>query len=221
MAGASPNPAQLDFVVTPPQAVVEKHRHPDYDLHVRPSEAPAPLVVFIHGPIPGGARPRDWPVYRGYASLVANAGLAAAVVDLDYTDFRSLDGPGAQLERVLEAARGEAVVDSERVVLWAFSAGALLMGRWLEGPAPWTRGVALTYPVAPAVSRVRTQVVLTRVGLERPEIQATVDRLLALATGAEVIHVDAGRHGFDFLDHNEESRRAITTAVSAVARLLV
>ena len=220
MAGAPPNPAELDFVITPPTSGLEVHRRQGYDLHVRSSEAPVPLAVLVHGPIAGGARPREWPVYRGYASLVANSGLAAAIVDLDYTDFRALAEPAAQLERVVEAARREAVVDAERVVLWAFSAGALLVGRWLEEPPPWSRGVALTYPVAPAVTRVRTPVVLTRVGLERPEVQATVDRLLSLAPGAEVIHVDTGQHGFDFLDHNEESRRAVTTAAGAVGRLL-
>jgi hypothetical protein len=36
-----------------------------------------------------------------------------------------------------------------------------------------------------------------------------------------VINVDHGHHGFDMLDHNDESKRAVRTAVDAVVRLLV
>jgi hypothetical protein len=63
-------------------------------------------------------------------------------------------------------------------------------------------------------------VVLTRVGDERPSIQAAVDRFLAVAPDTEVIRLDSGRHGFDMLDHNPQSQRAVTAAMSAVARLL-
>lgn len=221
MADAPLNPADLDFVIARPSTEPRVRHRQEYDLYVPAPEAPVPVVVLVHGPNrDAGARHRDWPVYRGYASLITKAGFAAAVVDLDYTDVHALAGPTAQLDRVVEAARSEDVVRADRVLLWAFSGGGRLVGRWLEEPPSWIQGVALTYPVAPAVSRVRTPIVLTRVGLERPAIQATVDRLVAVAPHAEVINVNAGHHGFDFLDHNDESRRAVTAAVAAVVRLL-
>ncbi len=82
------------------------------------------------------------------------------------------------------------------------------------------KGIALTYPVVPTLTRVRTRVVVTRVGLENPTIQATVDQLLALAPEAEVINVNGGQHGFDVLDHTDDSRRAVNSALDAVVRLL-
>lgn len=61
---------------------------------------------------------------------------------------------------------------------------------------------------------------LTKVGLEHPPIQESVDRLVTLAADIEVIDVTNGHHGFDALDHNDESRQAVTEGVAAVARLL-
>jgi hypothetical protein len=108
MADSATDPAQLDFVLSPDTSGIEVHRRPEYDLYARRVDARLPLAVFVHGPVPGaGTRPREWPVYRWYASLAANAGIAAAIVDLDYTDVRSLDAPTAQLERLADEARTE------------------------------------------------------------------------------------------------------------------
>jgi hypothetical protein len=106
------------------------------------------------------------------------------------------------------------------VAIRAFSGGARLIASWLESPPDWIQGIALTYPVVPALTQVRTRVVVTRVGLEHPQIQATVDRLLAVAPTAEVIEVAGRQHGFDMLDHNDDSRHAVETARDAVVRLL-
>lgn len=172
------------------------------------------------GPVPGSAtRPREWPVYRGYGALAANTGMAAAISDLDYTDARALDAPIAQLERLVDAARAEPCVDSNRVVVWAFSGGARLVGSWLEDPPAWMKGLALTYPVVPTVSRVAGPVVVTRVGLEQPHIQAALDQFLALTPTSLVIDVPNGQHGFDLLDHNDESRRAVCRMLDAVIDL--
>jgi hypothetical protein len=70
------------------------------------------------------------------------------------------------------------------------------------------------------VKRVNARLVVTRVGLEQPRLQDTVDRLLAIAGDAEVIEVPNGRHGFDMLDHTDESGNAVRRALSAVAALL-
>ena len=220
MEGTAPDPSQLEFVLSPDVSTIEMRRRADYDLYVR--RVPAPLIVLVHGPVRGAiTRPREWPVYRGYGALAANAGAAAAIADLDYTDTHALDGPTLQLERLVDAARFENGIDSGRVVVWAFSGGARLVGRWLEQPPEWLRGLALTYPAAPTVARVAAPLVITRVGVEHPKIQASVDHLLAVAPKAEIIHVPKGQHGFDMLDHNAESREAVARALEAVTALLV
>jgi hypothetical protein len=61
---------------------------------------------------------------------------------------------------------------------------------------------------------------VTRVGRERPAIQTTVERLLALAPRAELIDLPSGQHGFDMLDHDDRSRQAVRDALTAVVRLL-
>jgi hypothetical protein len=220
MAGTQPHPSEAAFVVATDPAGLDVRHRSAYDLWVAASNPVIPLVILVHGPVRDGPRPREWPVYRGYGSLLARAGLAAAVTDLDYTNVDALSGPIAQLGEVAEAARSEPGVDGGRCVIWAFSGGARLVGRWIEEPPDWLRGVGLTYPVVAPVTRAQVPIVLTRVGLEYPAVQQTVDRLVALATDIQVIDVTNGHHGFDILDHNDDSRQAVTTGVAAVTRLL-
>jgi acetyl esterase/lipase len=60
-------------------------------------------------------------------------------------------------------------------------------------------------------------VVLTRVGLERPELAEAVDAFIKAADETvTVIDVPNGQHGFDCLDHTEESRSAVRVALDAV-----
>lgn len=105
-------------------AGIDVRRRSPYDLWVVPSDAVVPLVVLVHGPVRGGPRPREWPVYRGYGSLLARAGVAAAIADLDYTTVESLSGPTGQLDAITDAARSEPGIDGTRAVIWAFSGGA-------------------------------------------------------------------------------------------------
>jgi hypothetical protein len=220
MAEAVPHPRDAAFVVATDPAGIDVRHRSAYDLWITASDTVLPLVILVHGPVRDGPRPREWPVYQGYGSLLAHAGLAAAVTDLDYTNVEALSGPIAQLGEVAESARREPGVDGGRCVIWAFSGGARLVGRWVEEPPGWLRGVALTYPVVAPVTRAQGPIVLTRVGLEHPAVQETVDRLVALASDIQIIDVTNGHHGFDVLDHTDDSREAVTEGVAAVVRLL-
>jgi acetyl esterase/lipase len=222
MADRPPNPDELEFVVSADATGIDVVRRESYDLYTAAGHEHLPLVVFVHGPVPSDAtRPRDWPVYRGYGAIAAQVGAASAVLDLDYPDPRSPSAPEAQLRDLVAAVRAEKQVDQERVVIWAFSGGARLVGRWLEEPPPWIAGVALTYPVVPSVRRVIAPIVVTRVELDQPDVQASLDALLAGTDRVELIDVPGGRHGFDMLDHNDQSRRAVNAALDSVRHLLV
>jgi acetyl esterase/lipase len=131
-------------------------------------------------------------------------------------------------------------VDGDRVALWFFSGGAPLSADWLRTPPPWLRCLALTYPLAAPMSGwsldTRFQpaeavgtagalpVVLTRVGLENPPIAATVETFAAAASAAdarlEIIDVPDGQHGFDYLDHTDQSRDAVERALDLVLATL-
>ncbi|GIJ66971.1 alpha/beta hydrolase [Virgisporangium ochraceum] len=81
-------------------------------------------------------------------------------------------------------------------------------------------GVAAAAGVAGAMRANALPIVLTRVGLERPAIASTVEAFVATAREAEadvsIVDVPNGRHSFDLLDHTDESRQAVTTALDRV-----
>lgn len=230
-------------------ADVEVRRQDDFDLY-RPRDAagPLPTVVLVHGPAPVGRNPRESPLFAGYATLLAGSGVAAAVVGVRY---RGLDGwppgtvwpPNADftatahwLDGVVQRIREAPGTDRDRLALWAFSGGGMLTGGWLADSPPWLRCVALTYPVladqnpgsntpAPCdLVRPGRPIVLTRVGRERPEYQATVDRFQASADAAgatvEVIDVPDGEHGFDAFAPALDSCRPVLTAIGSVTKHL-
>ncbi|MBB5874430.1 acetyl esterase/lipase [Allocatelliglobosispora scoriae] len=244
-------PAHLrPFVLT--TAEVAPERTGPIDLYLPEGGGPFPAAVIVHGgPLPPGMTPtpRDWPVFRGYGSLLASLGLAAAVIDhrlhvLQTADGVVLDYPTAadDIAVAVEAVRADPRVDDDRVVVWFFSGGSLLSADWLRDQPAWLRGVALTYPALaplpgwPVDPRFRpveavaergaslAPILLTRVGLEGPDIATTVADFLTAADGAgvkvEIIDVPNGHHSFDILDDTDESREAVQRAAERVRQLL-
>jgi dienelactone hydrolase len=216
-------PHELEFVVTMP-ATGTVRQHDGVDMYL-PDDAdrPLPAVVIVPGPVPDGApRPRRWPLFSGYGRLLANRGVAGVVTDLPYHSPADWQRVAGLLAGTVDSVRALDEVDADRIAVWAFSGGALLVGRWLAEPPPWLRCLAMNYPLlAPGDVAPGLPVVLTRVGKERPEWQATVDSFLARATTAvHVVDVPNGQHGFDCADHTEESRQAVVEAADLVVRNL-
>ncbi|GAA1665562.1 hypothetical protein GCM10009745_04390 [Kribbella yunnanensis] len=196
-------------------------------------------ILFVHGgPAPADlqATPRDWPVYKGYATAAARRGAVAAVVD--HSLIRGLDqlsSAADEVEAAIGVLRSDPRVDPDRVVLWVFSGAGLLAGEWLDSRPDWLRGVALTYPLLatpPGVDDLVNAaevigkhkdlpVLLTKVGLERDELAGPVAEFVSAGgTALDIIDVPKGHHGFDMLDHTEESRAAVTKALDwAIAHL--
>lgn len=226
-------PHELTFVLdVPPADTIEQLD--DFDVY-RSADGPLPAVIIVPGASPAAypIPPRRWPVYEGYGNLMASRGVAGVVLELPYHDIAEWSLLAEDLPGLVESVRALDCVDADRVAIWAMSAGGLLTGRWLAETPPWLRGLALSYPVlatpeprpmpADAIQPGRP-LVLTKVGLERPDWQASVDRFLgtADATGAEVCVIDVpnGHHGFDALDHTEESRTAVIEAADFVVENL-
>ncbi|MGY4770572.1 nuclear transport factor 2 family protein [Kribbella sp. CWNU-51] len=196
-------------------------------------------VLFVHGgPGPAGLEvmPRDWPVYRGYATAAARRGLVAAVVDhsLIYGLDRLVTAAD-EVEAAVGVLRSDPRVDPDRVGLWFFSGAGLLAGEWLDSRPDWLRFVALSYPLLatpPGVDDLVNAaevigkhkdlpVLLTRAGLEREELAGPVAEFVSAGgSSLDIIDVPKGHHGFDMLDHTEESRAAVTKALDwAIAHL--
>ena len=70
-------------------------------------------------------------------------------------------------------------------------------------------------PVAAVSTAPKLPIVLTRVGHEYPDFARTqdafVDAARANGVALQVVEVPGGQHGFDSLDHTEESRVAVRT----------
>jgi hypothetical protein len=213
------------------------------DLHLPDtagSDGPRPAVLFVHGgPLPRDMvpAPRDWPLYRGYARLAASEGVIGAVVAHGLHTPADYPAAAADVAEALEVLRADRRVDADRIAVWVFSGGGLLLSGFLAAPPPWLRCVAASYPVLsplPGWSGVdprfapgavlpkagRLPIVLTRAGLESPEIAATVAAFLSAAAecGAalELVDVPNGRHGFDVDEPTQETRDAVQRALGAV-----
>lgn len=218
----------------------ERERAGRVDLYLPGSASPSPAVVLVHGgPIPASLRPtpRDWPAYTGYGRQLAGQGAVGVTVDHRLHGLADYPRAAADVAEAIEVVRADPRVDPDRIALWFFSGGGLLCADWLAAPPAWLRCVALTYPVLsplPGWEQVDARfrpaqavaaagplpVVVTRVGLEQPVIAATVTEFVAAATesGAtlELIDVPDGHHGFETIDHTEQARHAVRSAVASV-----
>ncbi|MYR42959.1 alpha/beta fold hydrolase [Streptomyces sp. SID5910] len=235
---AEPPAEQRPFLLDLPE--LPRERTENVDLYLPDADGPRPAVVFLHGgPVPADARPepRDWTTLTGYATYAAVNGVVGAVVAHRLHDLADYERAAADVAGAVERIRADPRVDADRVALWFFSGGGLITADWLGAPPPWLRCLAATYPVlAPlpnwgmsgtrfhpvrAVAKAGDlPVVLTRAGLEMPEIAVRVERFLVAAEecGArvEVVDVPHGHHGFETRDVTDESRDAVRRAMRAV-----
>jgi len=225
------------FVLDTPAA--RRERIGNIDLYLPEMSEPRPAVVFVHGgPIPPDLTPtpRDWPSYRGYGANVAARGVVGVTLDHRLHGPEAYPDSAADVVEAVRLVREDPRVDAERIALWFFSGGGLLMAPWLREVPPWLRCVAATYPVLdappeagvdPAYRPIETvtgaaglPIVLSRAGLERPPLLERVDAFAAAAEAAgarlTIVDVPNGRHGFDQIDHTDESRRAVAEALDLV-----
>jgi dienelactone hydrolase len=160
-------------------------------------------------------------VYQGYGRLTAGAGLVAVISALPYYGGSDVPAAAERLAEVIGEVRARPDVDPSRIAIWAFSGGGWLIDRWLAESPDWLRCLALSYPALRSEPvHPGRPIVLTRVGREREVFQTAVDDFLARAkdSGAEVqvIDVPDGQHGFDALDHTDQSREAVKAALAAI-----
>jgi hypothetical protein len=226
------------FPVDVPTEGVSVDCHDSFDIY-RPDAAdgPLPAVIFVPGPFPRSLpfRPRQRPFFQSYARLACANRFVGVTVDVPEWYWPPEDPdmwrePADQLARIVADVRKQPEVDADRVALWAFSGGALLVSDWLRERPEWLRCVALSYPVLYVPTEppglpyaglaTDCPVVLTRVGKEEPGYLAAVDDLVPECGNLRQIDVPDGRHGFDALDFTDESAAAVTAAMGAVADLL-
>ncbi|MGV9318979.1 alpha/beta hydrolase family protein [Streptomyces sp. NPDC003660] len=210
------------------------------DLYLPDDQEPRPAVLFVHGgPLPAGMRPtpRDWPAFTGYAGMAAELGAVGVTLDHRLHALDDLPRAAEDVSAAIDLLRAHPRVDGDRVALWFFSGGSPLAAPWLSAPPPWLRCVAFNYPLLEPIPGHGTEgdrfrpaaavrgtgdlpVVLTRVGLEDPMLDATVEHFLGAAgecdAEVEVITAPHCRHGFETVDHTDEARSVIREAMGRV-----
>lgn len=209
----------------------------DIDLYLPgPTTEPAPAVLMVHGgPLRPdlSVRPRDWPAFRGYGALLAQAGIVGAMFEHGFVGEDSL---GAARDNIREAARTVRVdprVDPERFGIWFFSAGALFLGSVLADPPGWgVAAAAGTYAVVgdpeldgagwPQATVTAPDSVIPLL-LVRPEhdhdwIAAVNDELLERCDLAgrdvDVFEVPGAHHSFENVDDTDAARDAIRDSIA-------
>ncbi|MFJ4602540.1 alpha/beta fold hydrolase [Streptomyces griseoluteus] len=226
------------FVLDVPER--PRERRECVDLYLPDGQEARPAVVFVPGgPLPAGVRPtpRDWPTFTGYAALAARLGAVGVTLDHRLHTPDDLARAAEDVAAAVDLVRAHPGVDGDRVALWFFSGGGPLAAPWLSEPPPWLRCLAASYPLLEPIPGHGTDgdrfrpaaavrgagnlpVVLTRVGLEDPMLDATVERFLDAAgeCGAEVEVIPAPhcRHGFETLDRTAEARAAVREAMGRV-----
>jgi dienelactone hydrolase len=217
-------------------------RETNLDLYLPAGNQPAAAVVFVHGgPVPIDRRPtpRDWPVYQGYGFAAAALGLVGATFDHRFHDFDLIRQAGEDIATAVDRVRAHPRVDPDRIAMWFFSGGGILMGNWLNEPPSWLRCVAASYPICPTQDELtdvaispnealrkagRLPILLTRPGQEQPDYAEAVDVFVAAAAEAganlEIIDLPDGHHGFDMVDHTDQSKAAVERALDWVTSRL-
>lgn len=202
-----------------------------------------PLVVFISG---GGVENPDWRkagVYTSYGRLAAAHGFVGVTFQKRYARGAESLATGrddtADLIRFLREHAAEYSLDPDRIAIWGFSAGGMMLGPPLAQRPPYLRAVLNFYGVSDAlpsmpeetqravrngysaVENVKKEgplpaLFVGRAGLDNAPLNASIDAFVqeALRRNAsiEVMNHPNGRHGFDILDPDARSREIIARA---------
>lgn len=200
-----------------------------------------PAILFVHGgPIPANLAtpPKDWKIFRDYGQQAAAVGLAGVTFNHRLFDLSSYSDAAEDVRDAVKYVRANAEflrIDKNSLCLWFFSGAGPLMSTYLRQAAEYVRCLVAYYAVldcsdslfgnsapdeafSPAAQlklsvAPHPPIFIARAGLDRPELNATIDVFLreALAIGApvEIANNPTGHHGFDVEDDNEQSREII------------
>ena len=205
------------------------------DVYCPPGEArsgPFPAVILVHGgPIPGNllTPPTDWGLFQSLARLAGASGLAAIMFNHRFFGPDWVRDAIADLGDLVAYVRAEAEtlgVDGDRLGLWVFSGGGVLVSGFLRIVPPELRCVVAYYaalhgptPEFSAAAQLALNdsglppLLVARSGLDAPQLNEGIDHFVqeALKKNAplELLNHATGQHGFDFRDDNDRTRQIV------------
>ncbi len=202
----------------------------------RPSTTPPralPAVIFVHGDGPADWLKdiKDWGQYVSWGRLVAASGLIGITFNHRSTEqWTRVADAAADVDDLIATIRDRATeygIDASRLAVWVASAGGFLGARAAHDHRSSVRCLAVYYglmeplgapdldrfSVPAVVSQDGPPVLVARAGLDRPQLNETLDRFTeaAVTAGLELeVHNHArGHHAFDVLDPGPRSREII------------
>lgn len=171
---------------------------------------PLPVFVIFNGF--GGEFMRTSVQAQGWAKAATAHGFAA--ITADSTEGRVAEDFDSLAAYVRQHAE-ELHVDSERLVVIAWSGNVSAGLLTVEGPQRKAIKAAIIYYGSGDVSKVRLDlpILFVRAGLDQPMTNQNFDKRIAAGIAANapwtVLNYPGGRHGFDVLDDNDLSREII------------
>jgi tetratricopeptide (TPR) repeat protein len=187
-----------------------------YDLYRPAGNAVVPLLIVANL---GSLQYRGWTIYQGWGDAVASSGVAAVVYDATQpTALADFDA----LMNALRQRASELRIDPSRVVLWSASANVQIgLPLAMDRARDYIRGAVLYYGSGNA-DEIRTDlpVLFVRAGLDTPQLNSDIDRLIARALAANapwsIENNGSGLHGFEAQNDNEITRATIDRTLAFV-----
>jgi len=198
-----------------------------------------PAVVLIHGGLlPPNLRtkPKEWGSFVSFGRLAAASGFVGVTFNTRFHNWANLSEPQSDVNDLIAYLRANSErlgIDKDRITLWAFSAGGLLLTEPIRRPPAHIKCLVAYYPafrprdlgsrvpgtisdetlnqfsaVAALGDQKLPPTLVARAGLDT-DLNRGVDAFIqaALAKNAfiEILNHPAGRHAFDVLDDNDRT----------------
>ena len=216
-----------------------------------PDNARLPAVIFIHGgPLHPDSTllPKEWGVYKSYGALIAASGFVGVTFNHRFFNIEHLPKSASDLNDALHFVRENSTalnVDPDRLCLWGFSNGGLLLAAALLGTPSFLRCLLAFYARLELSSDASTNfseddakhfssiaaleeslslslpMFVARAGQDQLDgLNETIDRFIqtALAKNSPVtlINHPNGRHAFDILDDDARTDEIIALAIEFI-----
>ena len=192
------------------------------DLYRTSGEARKPVLIFLNT-LGGGAVQRGWTIYQGWARLAASRGFVGVLADCrdnqQQPDFQALLG-------WIRDHGAEHGMDPARVAAYAASANVTRALPWVEDPQQSVIRAMIVYYGTGEVSQLRQDLplLMVRAGLDRPALNRGMDAAAVAGLKANapvtILNHPSGHHGFEVIDHTDETRAVIDQTLRFAERAL-
>jgi len=189
---------------------------------------------------------KDWGQYQSYGELIAASGFVGITFNHRYYEYSQLEQSANDIRAAIHYTREQAEIfnlDPNRMGLWAISGGGPQLSLVLQDKPKFVRCIVAYYAIldlheikeASATLNEETlrksslashishlsfddvPVFMVRAGLDRPELNKTIDLFIREALVSNVpldlANHPKGRHAFDVLDDDSRSRWIITRTI--------